>query len=48
MIGANPLRRVSSDGVGSPADHVKAKGGSPPPVDQPALVAVAKSKVVVG
>ena len=31
-----------------PLVQVKAKGGSPPPVDQPALVAVAKSKVVVG
>ena len=35
------------DGVG-PSVFSKAYGGSPPPVDQPGLVALLKSKVVVG
>ena len=30
------------------SDQVKAKCGSPPPVDRPGIVAVAKSNVVVG
>ena len=35
------------DGVG-PFVFVKAYGGSPPPFDQPGLVALLKSKAVVG
>ena len=31
-----------------PTVFVKAYGGSPPPVDQPGLVALLKSKVMVG
>ena len=42
------LRRGRRHGQGERWGKVKANGGSPPPVDQPGLVAVPKSKVVVG